>query len=89
MISRRCQVDADAFGGAWFDASGHLFLYQNSGAIFEIDVETLQIVDMQSGPSSSRNDGAACIESADLESDSGESDGAGQNVGELRYVLKE
>ena len=49
------------FGGAWFDAAGRLFLYQNSGAIYEIDVVTHQIVDIQTGPGSSRNDGAACV----------------------------
>ncbi len=53
------------FGGAWFDASGRLFLYRNSGAIYEIDLAGSDlsgptIVDVQNGPGSSRNDAAAC-----------------------------
>ncbi|MEE8526516.1 MAG: hypothetical protein V3T72_21485 [Thermoanaerobaculia bacterium] len=57
----------EAFGGAWFDALGTLFLYRNGGIIFEvIDVTggtpTMEVVDSQLGPGSSRNDGAACAQ---------------------------
>jgi Repeat of unknown function (DUF6923) len=56
-----------AFGGAWFDALGHLFLYRNDGRIYEIvDVTgaapTMTIVATQTGPGSTRNDGAACAQ---------------------------
>ncbi|MEE8525837.1 MAG: hypothetical protein V3T72_18025, partial [Thermoanaerobaculia bacterium] len=55
-----------AYGGAWFDSTGRLFLYRNSGAIYEIDLDgggpgVPRVVRTQTGPSSSRNDGAACI----------------------------
>ena len=64
-----------AFGGAWFNALGSLFLYRNgdanpsSGRIFEItDVTggapTMIVADTQSGAASSRNDGAACAQDA-------------------------
>jgi uncharacterized repeat protein (TIGR01451 family) len=49
------------FGGAWFDSAGHLFLYRNSGAIYEIDLSGPTIVNTQTGPGATRNDGAACI----------------------------
>jgi Repeat of unknown function (DUF6923) len=50
-----------AYGGAWFDAGGHLFLYQNSGTIYEIDLAGPSVVGTQKGPASDRNDAAACI----------------------------
>lgn len=50
------------FGGAWFDGSGHLFLYQNDGLILEIDSAAPTIVNTQTGPGASRNDGAACVQ---------------------------
>lgn len=57
-----------AFGGAWFEATGRLFLYQNSGLVFEIDLGDLaapepRIVAVQAAPASSRNDAAACTQS--------------------------
>ncbi len=51
-----------AFGGAWFDALGSLFLYQNDGFIFQIDLAGPTIVNIQPGPGSTRNDVAACID---------------------------
>ena len=54
------------YGGAWFDASGHLFLYQNDGNLYEIDLSGPTVVATQSGPGASRNDGAACVELAPL-----------------------
>ncbi len=50
-----------AYGGAWFDNTGRLFLYRNSGAIYEIDLSGPTVVDVQTGPGATRNDGAACI----------------------------
>lgn len=50
-----------AYGGAWFDAAGTLFLYQNSGVIYEIDLSGPTVVNTQTGPGATRNDGAACI----------------------------
>ncbi|MEE8525839.1 MAG: hypothetical protein V3T72_18035 [Thermoanaerobaculia bacterium] len=55
-----------AYGGAWFNAAGTLFLFRNTGAIYEIDLAgggpgIPRVVRTQSGPSSTRNDGAACI----------------------------
>jgi extracellular elastinolytic metalloproteinase len=57
-----------AFGGAWFDATGRLFLHQNSGTIFEIDLgnpaaPTPTIVAADSGPAVDRNDAANCAQS--------------------------
>ncbi len=54
------------YGGAWFDADGTLFLYQNSGAIYEIDLSGPAVVSTQTGPGASRNDGAACIDQGPL-----------------------
>ncbi len=52
-----------AYGGAWFNAAGTLFLYRNNGEIYEIDVSGPTLLDTQTGgPSSSNNDGAACIQ---------------------------
>ncbi len=52
-----------AYGGAWFNAAERLFLYENDGQIYEIDLSgTPTIVATQSGPGSSRNDGAACVQ---------------------------
>ncbi len=52
-----------AYGGAWFNAAGTLFLYRNSGEIYEIDLSGPTLLDTQTGgPSSSNNDGAACIQ---------------------------
>jgi uncharacterized repeat protein (TIGR01451 family) len=50
-----------AFGGAWFNSAGRLFLYRNGGTIYEIDLAGPQIVSTQTGPGSSRNDAAACV----------------------------
>ncbi len=57
----------EAFGGAWFNALGTLFLYRNAGTIFDvIDVTggapTMEVIDSQGGPGSTRNDGAACAQ---------------------------
>jgi uncharacterized repeat protein (TIGR01451 family) len=52
------------YGGAWFGDSGHLFLYQNDGHLYEIDLAGPTVVDTQTGPSATRNDGAACVELA-------------------------
>jgi hypothetical protein len=52
-----------AYGGAWFNAAGRLFLYRNTGTIYEIDLTGAPIiVGTQSGPGSTNNDGAACIQ---------------------------
>ncbi|MEM7357436.1 MAG: hypothetical protein AAF657_41870, partial [Acidobacteriota bacterium] len=52
----------NAFGGAWFDAAGQFFAYRNNGVIYEIDISGPTIVSVQTGgPSSTLNDGAACI----------------------------
>jgi len=54
------------YGGAWFNAEGELFLfYNNPGTIFQIDLGDLAsptptVLSVQDGPSSSRNDTAAC-----------------------------
>jgi hypothetical protein len=58
-----------SYGGAWFDAAGTLFLYQNQGVLYEIDLAGSglpgpTVVDTQTGPGASRNDGAACIDQA-------------------------
>ncbi len=51
------------FGGSWFNASGQLFLFDNAGTIYEVDLSgTPTVVGSQSGPLSSRNDSAACIQ---------------------------
>ena len=55
-----------AFGAAWYDSlRDTVFLYRNSGTIYEIDVSDLAgagptIVNSWSAPASSRNDGAFC-----------------------------
>jgi uncharacterized repeat protein (TIGR01451 family) len=51
-----------AYGGAWFNAAGELFLYRNNGEIYEIDLSIPDVVGFQFGPGSSRNDGASCIQ---------------------------
>ncbi|MEE8525133.1 MAG: hypothetical protein V3T72_14445, partial [Thermoanaerobaculia bacterium] len=52
-----------AFGGAWFDAAGRLFLYRNGGEIYAVDLSVPAIVDVRTGgPGSSRNDSAACVQ---------------------------
>lgn len=49
------------FGGAWFEnTTGHLFLHQNDGFIYEIELAGPSIFDIHGGPGSSRNDGATC-----------------------------
>ncbi|MEE8526246.1 MAG: hypothetical protein V3T72_20095, partial [Thermoanaerobaculia bacterium] len=53
-----------AYGGAWFDANGILFLYRNNGEIYEIDLAGPTILSVQIGPGSTRNDGAACAAAA-------------------------
>ena len=52
-----------AYGGAWANAAGGLFIYQNDGEIYTIDMDDPDgptILGMQTGPGSSRNDAAAC-----------------------------
>ncbi|MEE8522863.1 MAG: DUF11 domain-containing protein, partial [Thermoanaerobaculia bacterium] len=49
-----------AFGGAWFDSSGHLFLYRNAGAIYEIDTAGPTIVSTQLGSSAAQSDATYC-----------------------------
>jgi hypothetical protein len=53
-----------AYGGAWFNAAGELFLYRNNpGRIFKIDINAPAIVGTpQDGPSSGFNDSAACVQ---------------------------
>lgn len=65
-------IPLDAYGGAWFNAEGNLFLYRNRGEIYEIQLDggpavggcpsdCPQIVSTQvGGPSSDYNDAAAC-----------------------------
>ena len=50
------------YGGAWFDAAGHLFVYQNSDHIYEIDLAGPTVVDDFEGAagSSQFNDAGAC-----------------------------
>jgi hypothetical protein len=55
-------LPAQNYGGAWFDATGALFLYANNGTIYEIDLSGPSIVSTATGPSYSFNDGAACIQ---------------------------
>jgi hypothetical protein len=65
-------VNVSAFGGAWFNAAGNLFLFLNDdnggaadgdGAIYEIDLSGPSVVSEQlGGPSSYLNDAAACIQ---------------------------
>lgn len=51
----------DAYGAAWFNTAGRLFLYQNSGMLYEIDVSgPTRIGTPQAVSPASRNDGAAC-----------------------------
>jgi len=50
-----------AYGGAWFNADGHLVLHRNDGALFEIDVATRELVDISTGRSSGFNDSASCV----------------------------
>jgi hypothetical protein len=54
--------DAQYYGGAWFDAEGHLFVYRNSDYIYHIDLDTMTILDKFPGGagSSQLNDAAAC-----------------------------
>ncbi|AKB26166.1 type I secretion target repeat protein [Methanosarcina sp. MTP4] len=55
-----------AFGAAWYDSvRGTIFLYQNTGTIYEIDVSDLggagpSILNSWSAPVSTRNDGTFC-----------------------------
>ena len=49
------------YGGAWFDASGHLFEYDNAGTLYKIDLTANAVLDSTSGPSSSSNDATACV----------------------------
>ncbi|MHC4883408.1 MAG: DUF6923 family protein, partial [Planctomycetota bacterium] len=64
----------DAFGGAWFNAAGHLFLYRNVGEIYEIDLDSSttvggctggpcpELLSVQfGGPTSTFNDATACV----------------------------
>ncbi|MEE8522568.1 MAG: PQQ-dependent sugar dehydrogenase, partial [Thermoanaerobaculia bacterium] len=53
----------DAYGGAWFNVAGQLFLYRNNGEIYEIDLAGPTVVDVRTGPGATRNDGAACVQS--------------------------
>jgi hypothetical protein len=54
--------DEQYYGGAWFDAEGHLFVYRNSDYIYHIDLDTMNILDEFPGGagSSQLNDAAAC-----------------------------
>jgi hypothetical protein len=58
---------SDGYGAAWFNSAGELFVYQNSGKIYKIDLgpdptdsSDWTVVDIQSGDPTTRNDGAAC-----------------------------
>lgn len=53
----------DAYGGAWFNAAGRLFLYRNVGEIYEVDLSGPTIASTQvGGPESTFNDAAACAQ---------------------------
>jgi hypothetical protein len=59
---------SDGYGAAWFNAVGDLFVYQNSGKIYQIDLGTnptdssdWQLISVQTGEATTRNDGAACV----------------------------
>lgn len=55
----------DAYGGAWFNASGRFFAYRNVGEIYEIDLSGPTIINTQAGgPTSNFNDAAACAAEA-------------------------
>lgn len=52
-------TSGSAFGAAWYDQSiGRLFLYQNSGMVYEINTSTSTIANSWTAPVSTRNDGA-------------------------------
>lgn len=50
------------FGGAWFNAAGRLFLFQDNGNVFEIDLAGPTIASTQTGPESAATDAAACVQ---------------------------
>jgi hypothetical protein len=64
----------NGFGAAWFNAAGNLFLYNNDGTIYEVAnvgdcipsdtdcADLVEVVSVQTGPSSTFNDGAACVD---------------------------
>lgn len=58
--------DTGAFGAAWYDnLRGTIFLYRNTGVIYEIDVSDLagagpSILQSWTAPASTRNDGTFC-----------------------------
>jgi uncharacterized repeat protein (TIGR01451 family) len=61
-------IGTDGYGAAWFNAAGELFVFQNSGTIYKINLgpdptnpSDWARVSSQSGPASVRNDGAACL----------------------------
>jgi Repeat of unknown function (DUF6923) len=57
------QSETLAYGAAWFNASGRLFLYRNNGFIYEIDLSGAApaLRRTHKGPQSNRNDGAICV----------------------------
>jgi hypothetical protein len=54
--------NAQYYGGAWFNAAGHLFVYRNNDYIYEVDLDLMEVVSSQEGGagSSTFNDAAAC-----------------------------
>ena len=63
-------LSGDGYGAAWFNAAGRLFLLQNSGTLFEVDLggnppphpPTPSVIAVQMAPASGFNDGGACIQ---------------------------
>ena len=55
-------VASASYGATWFNASGSLFAFDNSGDIYQIDVDARTGVLVSSGVGSGDNDGAACIQ---------------------------
>jgi uncharacterized repeat protein (TIGR01451 family) len=61
---------SDGYGAVWFNSVGRFFIYRNSGKIYQVDLGSdpnvpsaangAQIVSVQSGRATTRNDGAAC-----------------------------
>ncbi len=50
-----------AFGAAWFNPAGTLFLSRNNGEIYEVNLAGPTIVSTRLGPQAGPSDGAACI----------------------------
>ena len=55
-------VASASYGATWFNASGSLFAFDNSGDIYQIDVDARTGALVSTGIGSGDNDGAACIQ---------------------------